>query len=385
MLAKKGDKLPVTTRIIKKKQRTPGLSYVRAAEVSYKSLFAVVALIFCFLGGVNLRAAVLEISSPSNGATLASPVALSATTSGAVPNEFQVYDNGSLILQESGVSTITAPLTLTPGAHTITVETTGRRGGNGSASVSIIVSIPVSTSPPPASSTVAAQISNDMTGKNEGFPQDVPLSYDWANGPVIDQGNNAGSNQALESWGVIYVASQGSSATNTWVNIANLQAWILSASKGTWSQVQLTSDPGGAAYPDNFQGNSIAGTTRIEADGTLSVLVVNNSGYNFHFYPDNRGSINPKDIGGIVTLVEARLVVGNAALPDDRASANYLVGSGADYYPSVSGPGIQNNPSVGNGKMKYVTNAWRSFAMTTMSAAALASNPPPINLTGINP
>lgn len=224
-----------------------------------------------------------------------------------------------------------------------------------------------------------------MTGSNEGLPQGVPTSYNWATGPVLDQGINAGSNQALESWGVIYVASQGSTATNTWVNVSNLQAWVLSSSKGTWSQVQLTSDPDGAAYPDNFQGNSINGTTRVESDGSLSVLVVNNSGYNFHFYPSNRASINPSDIAGIVTVVEARLVVGNSALPDDRSSANYLVGNGADYYPAVTGPGIQNNPSVGNGKMKYVTIAPRSFAMTTMSAAALANNPPPINLTGINP
>lgn len=370
--------------IIKKKKSFVLPSYVRIAGTRCKSLLPVVPLLVSFMAGANLRAAV-EISSPVNGATLVSPVALSATTSRAVPTEFQVYDNGSLILQQSGVSSITSSLTLTAGAHTITVETIGRRTSSGSASVAITVSTPVSSGPPAGSPTVAAQISNDMAGQNEGFPQGVPSSYDWYSGPVVTQGNTPGGQQAIEGWGVVYVASQGSSATNTWVNIANMQTWVLSASKGTWSEVQLTSDPDGAAYPDNFQGNSIPGTTRIEPDGTLSVLVVNNSGYNFHFYPDSRGSINPSDIGGIVTVLEARLVVGNPALPDDRANANYLVGGGADYYPSVSGPGIQNNPGIANGKMKYVKNAWRSFAMTTMSASALANNPPPINLTGINP
>jgi len=354
--------------------------------MQYRRVLQIIPLLGCWLAAANLGAAVI-INSPANGATVASPVALSATTSSAQPTSFLVYDNGSLVFQQSGVSSITASLTLTAGSHVITVETSsGRRHGSSSGtSVTVSVSAPVSSVPPAGSTTVAAQISNDMTGQNEGFPQGVPSSYDWANGPVIDLGNNPGGQQALESWGVVYVASQGSSATNTWVNISNLQAWVLSASKGTWSQVQLTSDPDGAAYPDNFQGNSIPATTRVESDGSLSVLVVNNSGYNFHFYPDNRASINPNDIGGIVTLVEARLVVGNPALADDRAQANYLVGSGADYYPAVTGPGIQNNPSVGNGKLKYVTIAPRSFAMTTMSATELANNPPPINLTGINP
>jgi hypothetical protein len=51
----------------------------------------------------------------------------------------------------------------------------------------------------------------------------------------------------------------------------------------------------------------------------------------------------------------------------------------------VNGPGIDDNPSVGNGKLKYVRNSWRSFAMTTLTQSQLEQNPPPIDLTGILP
>ena len=99
----------------------------------------------------------VSIQSPANGATVSSPVALSATTSGATPTSILVYDNGSLILRKYSVSTITAPLTLTPGAHAITVQATENRSGRVSATTNVIVADQGSsggngTPDPPASS-----------------------------------------------------------------------------------------------------------------------------------------------------------------------------------------------------------------------------------------
>jgi hypothetical protein len=222
-----------------------------------------------------------------------------------------------------------------------------------------------------------------MVGANEGFPHGVPLSYDWANGPVLAMGNNSNGEQAITSWGVVYVAAQGNSATNTRVNIRNLQLYFLQKSSNKWLLLQNTSTPDGSAYPEDFQGSYMQGDVRTESDGTISVTAGN--GYNFHFYPSDRGAINPNDIGGVVALFEARLIVGDPTLADDRSTAQYLCSAGADYYPSVSGPGIENNPSVGNGKMKYVKIDWRSFAMTTLTQAQLESNPPPVDLTDILP
>ncbi|HVW11324.1 MAG TPA: hypothetical protein VHC90_22215 [Bryobacteraceae bacterium] len=361
----------------------------------------------------------MSISSPANGATVSSPVALSATTSGARANSIEVFDNGSLILRKWGVSSITSSLTLTPGAHAITVEATEGRSATVSATTNIVVADSGSTggnsggsassgsggssgggassgsggtssgsgSSSSGSTDVAAAISGDMTGSNEGHPHGVPLSYDWANGPAMEMGNNSSGWQAMTAWGVVYVASQGNPATNTRVNIRNVQTWFLSKSKGTWTMLQNTSTPDGAAYLEDFSGDtSKAADVRQEPDGTISVTAGN--GYNFHFYPDPRASINPNDIGGFVTIFEARLIVGDSSLPDDRSTANYLAGAGGDYYPALTGgwPGNTSyNPGIAIGKEKYVKTYWRSFAMTTVPASQLANNPPPIDLTGIQP
>jgi hypothetical protein len=322
----------------------------------------------------------VTITSPSNGATVSSPVQLIA--SGSYAYAMYVYANNNLVFQNSG-SSIDTTLALNAGSYALRVVS--RRGrSNSSSTINITVSSTGGTpSSPVSSSSVADQIAADMQGTNEGFPHGVPLSYDWANGPVIQDGNNSNGGQAITAWGVVYVSANGNTATNTRVNIRNLQLYFLQKSTGKWLLLQNTNAPDGAAYPEDFQGNSIPGDSRVEPDGTISVTAGN--GYNFHFYPSNRGSINPNDIGGVVALFEARLIVGNPSLADDRGSAQYLASGGADYYPSVSGPGIENNPSVGNGKMKFVKIDWRSFAMSTLSQSQLESNPPPVDLTNILP
>ncbi len=337
-------------------------------------------LLGAYLLSAMHAAARVIIGSPSNGATVPSPVQLSASASGS-PASMSVYLNNSLVLQNSGVSSVQTALTVGAGNYTIKVIAQYNRHSSSTATTNIVV--PTTSPEPPASISVARQIAEDMQGTNEALPHGVPSSYDWATAPLIDDGNNSHGDQAITAWGVVYVPAQGNPATNTRVNLRNVQLYFLQKSTGQWLLLQNTDTPDGADYPEDFQGNSVLGNVRTESDGTMSVTAGN--GYCFHFYPFNRGSINPNDIGGIVALFEARLIVGNPALPDDRSTALYLAGAGADYYPSVTGPGIQNNPSVGNGKLKYVQINWRSFAMTTLTQSQLASNPPPVNLTGILP
>jgi hypothetical protein len=346
-----------------------------------------VALVAVFLlTALDLGAAV-TINSPANGAAVSSPVQLTATLSGARSATILVYDNGSLVLQKYGVSSIAASLTLTGGSHTITVEEVAARRRNSSATITIVVSTPVVPMPTPSSPNIGTEIAADMTGTNEGFPHGVPLSYDWANGPVVVMGNNATGWQAMTAWGLVYVASQGNPATNTRVNIRDVQSYFLQKSTGKWLLLQNTNTPDGAAYLENFAGDtSMRGDVRNEPDGTISVTA--GGGYNYHFYPSARATINPNDIGGIVTIFQARLIVDNPSLPDDRNAAAYLAASGGDYYPALTGswPGnLSYNPGIASGKLKYVKTYWRFFSMTTMTAAQLQNNPPPIDLSGIQP
>ena len=164
-----------------------------------------------------------------------------------------------------------------------------------------------------------------------------------------------------------------------------MQTYFLQKSSGKWLLVQNTSTPTGAAYLDDFSGDvNKPADIRLEPDGTISATA--GHGFDFHFYPENRASINPNDIGGIVVILEARLIVGDPSKPDDRSEARYLCGAGADYYLRLTGswPGDTSfDPGVGNGKLKFVQQQWRSFAMTTLSENRLQENPPPVNLAGI--
>jgi hypothetical protein len=200
-------------------------------------------------------------------------------------------------------------------------------------------------------------------------------------------GNNSNGWRAITAWGALYEAAEGNPAKNTRVNIRNMQTYFLQKSTGKWLLLQNTSTPDGAAYYEDFSGDlNKPADVRTEADGTISATAGN--GYNFHFYPSDRASINPDDIGGVVVVLQARLITADPTKADDRSSAHYLIGAGADYYPALTGgwPGNASyNPGVALGKMKYVQSDWRSFAMTTMTQSQLESNPPPVNLSGILP
>ncbi len=324
----------------------------------------------------------VTITSPSNGSTVSSPVQLTATSQGSTAS-MSVYANNKLLFQNWGQSSIDTSLTLSPGTYSIVVlaETSSRRYS----SATTDITVPAQTSSG-SSSSVAAQIAADMQGSNEGYPDGVPLSYDWANGPVIGLGNNFAPQAALEWWGGLFTGPNGNPATNTLVNVRDVSLYVLSKSTGIWTSYsfpfsQISSDVYSADFTVDY-GTSVP--MRQESDGSFSFSVA--AGQVSHFYaPYPRVSVNPNDIGGIVALMEARLILNNANGADDRSTASYLLGSGTDPYPATTGPGIENNESVGNGKLKYVEVNWRSFAMTTMTTSQLASHPPPITLTGILP
>jgi hypothetical protein len=352
--------------------------------------------LFCLLllTGSALSASVV-ISSPANGSTVTSPIELSAKISGTLPSSVAVYADNTLLLSPGAVSSVSDSLSLGPGPHTLQVSATykNRRRSSVTSVLSTFTVSSAAVPPPPISSSLPAQLYDDVIGINEANPQGVPLSWDWAVGPVMGLGNLPPSGwTASTAWGVVYQASQGNKSTNTRVNLRNMQLWFLSKSKGTWALLQNTSQPDGAAYKEDFSGDTDTnGDVRTEPDGTISVTSGMGawSGDNFHFYPSVRGTINPSDVAGVVSLFEARLIVGNTSMPDDRSAANYIAEAGADYWPSVNGalPASYGGvtPPVGNGKFKYVQSNWRSFAMTTTTLAQLTANPPPVDLTGILP
>jgi hypothetical protein len=317
----------------------------------------------------------------SSGASITWTTNLAATsivTYGVTTSYVSTVTDSTLSLQHSVTLCNLSPATV----YNYEVQSEGSGTSDNSGNITF-ETLPASGSP----TTLWTEIAADMTGKNEDAPQGVPSSYNWAQGPVLTMGNNPNGWQAITAWGVVFVGAQGNPATNTRVNIRDVQLYLLQHSTGAWLLLQNTSQPQGADYLDDFAGDvSMPADIRNEPDGTISVTA--GGGYCFHFWPADRASINPNDVGGILVLLQARLIVGDPSLPDDRDIANYLAGSGADYYPALTGgwPGnLSYDPGVGNGKLKYVQSDWRFFAMTTLTADQLASNPPPVNLTGVSP
>jgi hypothetical protein len=237
------------------------------------------------------------------------------------------------------------------------------------------------TSPPPQPSTVnyVQVIINDMTLPHEGAPHGVPLNYDWALGPRVGMGDDPGTFRAMTAWGQIYEEASGNPATNSRVQIRNMRAFLLGKKDGKWRLLQSSRRVEGAAYREDFAGDvNKPPDIRQEPDTTVSVTA--GGGYNYHFWPSTgRASIDPDDVGGIFTTVQARLILNDSTKGDDRAAARYLLSTGGDYWLSLSAQwdNFKTNGDIGIGRFKYVRTQWQAFNMTSLTAAELRGNPPP--------
>lgn len=226
---------------------------------------------------------------------------------------------------------------------------------------------------------------NDMGLLHDAPPHGVPAAWSWANVPRLGLGNNPGEWTQFTAWGQIYEAANGNNATNTRLEIKDLEAFYLSRRDNQWHKLQgaMAGQSGGklhgARYVEDFANNeNRAADTREEPDGGLSVTL--DKGHNFHFYPAARAEIDPEDIAGVFATARARTIVADPNQPDDRANARYLMNVGADYWlKDAHWDHLKNNNDAGIGRFKYVTPAWQSFNMTTLSGVALRRNPPPMN------
>ena len=223
-------------------------------------------------------------------------------------------------------------------------------------------------------------IINDMKLAHEGIPKGVPTSYSWALHPRLNMGIDPGTFRAMTAWGQLYEDSDGNPATNTRVQIRDMKAYVLSKNDNQWHLLQSSRLVEGDAYQADFIDDiNKPADIRYENDGSLSVTAGN--GYNFHFWPaTGRVVIDPSDIGGIFTTVQARLVLNDSNLPDDRSQARYLLDVGGDYWLSLTAKWdqLRTNDDIGIGRFKFVTTEWQSFNMTTLTESEIRQNPPPL-------
>jgi hypothetical protein len=230
----------------------------------------------------------------------------------------------------------------------------------------------------PTNTNSLETIISDMQGLHEGRMHGVPDSYDWARGPRLGMGNNPGNFRAIIAWGQVYEAAEGNPATNSRVQIKNIETHIL-GKDGRWNRVQFSITVEGGAFVEDFRGNtSKAADVRTEPGGGVSVTA--GGGFNVHFWTaGGRAAIDPANVRGVFTTFKARLVLNNPTRPDDRTRARYVASAGADYWLNTTAQwaDFKTNGDAGIGKAKYVRSEWRSFNMHTLTPDELRRNPPP--------
>ncbi|MBW4615949.1 MAG: hypothetical protein KME21_22235 [Desmonostoc vinosum HA7617-LM4] len=212
------------------------------------------------------------------------------------------------------------------------------------------------------------------------MPHGVPESYDWASGARIDMGNDPENFQAMISWGQLYEAAEGNPANNTRVQIKDIKAYMLSKQDSQWHLLQSSTGVEGAAYREDFADDiSKRADIRYEEDGSISAKA--GDGYNYHFWcQTGRAPIQPYDVAGMFTTIQARLVVDDTQASDDRSQARYLLSMGGDYWLDLTTDwdNLTTNGDIAIGKFKYVTSEWQAFNMTTLSPDEIWRNPPPV-------
>jgi len=224
------------------------------------------------------------------------------------------------------------------------------------------------------------EIIDDMALCHEALPHGVPEKYGWQKCPRVGMGNDPGGFSALMPWGQVYVSEAGNPVSNTRVELRNLESYYLSKRDRQWYRWSGDYSVDGAAYVEDFVDDiHIPADVRQEASGTVSVRTP--EGYNYHFWsPSGRTSIDPEDIAGVFSTCQARLILHDPALPDDRDRSTYMLSVGADYWRDLDSEWDQwqTNGDIGIGRFKFIAPEWKAFNMHTLSEEDLRSFPPPL-------
>ena len=248
------------------------------------------------------------------------------------------------------------------------------------------------------SSAQIDQVINDMSLPSEALVIDP--RYSWQHSPQVTMhaprgdaipswwgGNRPTWTNAELSWFTAFEA-QGNTAKNTRLQIKNLRFYVLSQATRQWSLIDATEAPETTlwSYPFNYVTGMSGAGVRTETSGGVSMKP---KYPNFHHGWGHAKAINAPDVRAIFATVDFRLTLDNPNGVDDRASARYVVDSGADYYPDMSLQwSLGYAPGVGNGRMLLATNNWRSATLLVpnknygSTMAEMRSNPPPMSLAG---
>jgi hypothetical protein len=222
-------------------------------------------------------------------------------------------------------------------------------------------------------------IIGDITLPHEGLPHGVPESYDWSTGPRKGAQRPPEGWTAAIAWGQLYEWAEGNPATNTRVQIRDMELYYLGKSDGQWHQLQKSLCVEGAAYVEDFVDDiNKPADIRSEPDGSISVTA--GDGYNFHFWPSaGRVEFPADEIEACFVTVQCRLILDDPEGVDDRDEARYLMSVGGDWWESLDAvwDNWTTNADMGIGRFRFVTSAWKGYNMISLPAEEVTENPPP--------
>lgn len=202
---------------------------------------------------------------------------------------------------------------------------------------------------------------------------------------------------AFVQWFVVF-EGVGNGARNVRVETRRARSFYLSKSTGQWKL--LGEHPGSEWFRASKSNLTFADgkvDARTNADGSVAIKVPMKAQYAYHgIWPLGKIDIARVvgDMGALFTTVQARLVVDDPSLPDDRSQAVLLMQSGADYYPNTKASAKDAvPPGAGLSRSKRITSSWQSFSFATLdvarqdyhgapasiSADVFRSNPPPLD------
>jgi len=212
-------------------------------------------------------------------------------------------------------------------------------------------------------------LENDMFLPHEGLPAGIPDSYDWKFGPRLGYGINIPEDwNAVTAWGQVFADQDQPNPDIDFplarVHIKDLQLYIYQED-GTWKIIQNIRNPSGASYVEDFANNeNKPASIRNEEGGGISIQA--GSGYNFHFYPDGKNTLDKNNIAGVFVVCKARLI----GTENYDTLPKYLISIGGDYWRNLTAAwksDWSNNNDIGIGRFKYVKPEWEYFTMHTFS------------------
>jgi hypothetical protein len=209
--------------------------------------------------------------------------------------------------------------------------------------------------------TLTRLLISDMSEPSERMPEGVPASYDWASHPQRRSLTPVRDFRAFTAWGQLYQCAGTTPTGDETVELKNLQTWVLLRSSRRWLRIQFASDIVGAAFPENYHGETVPARYIASRTGTFVRPV---RGRNFHFWPSaGRVSLRAPQVVGVVVAVEARLRLSGAL---GAAGPCLVLSAGGDMWRSLTNqPSSSSNGDVGVGRFKQVERRWRVFTMTT--------------------